>query len=284
MSAPSAKPATSSDSRTLPDVCLIAFAWQVHPAYPLIVAGNRDEFFARPTAPADWWADGRTVAGRDLKAGGTWMGLSRDGRFAALTNVRDPSSVQPEAPSRGALVGRFLDDDRPAETVLDDIASDAHRYNGFNLLAMQWSTDPDRRGMWIASQATVERVDPGLHGLSNARLDTPWPKVDAAIAAARESVSAATSADDLIERLFAMLADRAIAPDERLPRTGVTLPVERALSAAFIRMPGYGTRASTVVLVDRDGDATFVERSCEPDAAVEERRFELAFASAARVT
>lgn len=254
-------------------MCLIAFAWQVHEDYPLIVAGNRDEFFARPTAPADWWAGGRMVAGRDLKAGGAWMGLSRDGRFAALTNVRDPSSMRPDAPSRGVLVGRFLNDERPAETVLDDIARAARDYNGFNLLAMQWSGEPERRRMWAVSRAAVERIDAGIHALSNARLDTPWPKVDAAIAATRTAATAAIGRDDLIERLFAMLADRTIAPDERLPRTGVALSIERALSAAFIRMPGYGTRASTVLLIDRSGCATFVERSCEPDAAVGERRF-----------
>ncbi len=257
-------------------MCLIAFAWQAHPEYPLIVAGNRDEFFARPTAPAGWWPDERIVAGRDLKAGGTWMGISRNGRFAALTNVRDPASVQPDAPSRGALVGRFLDDAAPAEAVLDGIARDAHRFNGFNLLATQWSTEPGRGRMWIVSHGSVDAIEPGVHGLSNAGLDTSWPKVDAAIERTRRAAADATDRDDLIGRLFAMLADRTIAPDQRLPRTGVDLPVERALSAAFIRMPGYGTRASTVLLVDRDGGATFVERSCEPDADVTERRHDFA--------
>ena len=261
-------------------MCLIALAWQAHPDFPLVVAGNRDEFFARPTAPADWWPDRPMLAGRDLRAGGTWMGVSRSGRFAALTNHRDPSAQRADTPSRGALVGDFLFDDGESEAVLQSIADAAHRYNGFNLLAGQWHGST---GLWAVTSEAGSRptpIAPGVHALSNARLDTPWPKVDRAIAATRAALQSAASPDGLVDDLFAMLADRRIADDASLPSTGVARDVERALSAPFIRMPGYGTRASTVFIVDREGHATFVERRCEPDVAVEERRYPF---SAARV-
>lgn len=253
-------------------MCLIAFAWQAHDDYPLIVAGNRDEFFARPTASADWWPDGRVLGGRDLRAGGTWMGVSRDGRFAALTNHRDPSSQRPDAPSRGRLVGDFL----AGEAALENIAREAGRFNGFNLLAARWRSDTLPPAMWIVSNAGSpgpKPVAPGVHGLSNARLDTHWPKVDYAIAATHDAMRAAATPDALVERLFTILDDRTIAADADLPETGVPLETERALSAVFIRMQGYGTRASTVLLVDREGHATFVERRREPDALPDERRF-----------
>lgn len=258
-------------------MCLIAFAWQAHDDFPLIVAGNRDEFFERPTAPADWWPDGVRLAGRDLRAGGTWMGVARNGRFAALTNHRDPTAMRADAPSRGALVGDFLAAGCPPAAALEQIAGTAARYNGFNLLAAQWSaTRADAMGMWVVSgpaDATPLGIVPGVHALSNARLDTSWPKVDRAGDALRTVVKTVRSVDALVDDLFALLDDRTIADDRDLPRTGVPLAVERALSAAFIRMPGYGTRASTVLVVDRHGRATFVERRCEPDRPFVEQRF-----------
>jgi uncharacterized protein with NRDE domain len=256
-------------------VCLIAFAWQAHADYPLIVAGNRDEFFARPTASADWSADGRTLAGKDLKGGGTWMGVSRDGRFAALTNYRDPPAFRPDAPSRGELVDRVLRE-ASMDATLRDIAKTSARFNGFNLLAARWRPDDDANGLWIVSSSVASRpapVAPGIHGLSNAVLDTPWPKVNRAVDGMREALATSPDTDTLVERLFALLTDDAIVPDVRLPRTGVSLEFERALSATFIRMPGYGTRSSTVLIVDRRGHETFVERRCEPDVPVAERRF-----------
>ena len=262
-------------------MCLIAFAWQAHPDHPLVVAGNRDEFFARPTAPADWSHDERVLAGRDLRAGGTWMGVSRGGRFAALTNHRDPTALRPDAPSRGELVDRFLSADGPASPVLDAIAREAGRYNGFNLLAARWTADA--ADMWIVSGPVARRVAPGVHALSNARLDTPWPKVERAIERTRDAIDVATGTDTLIDGLFAMLGERSVADDAKLPRTGVPLDVERALSAAFIRMPGYGTRSSTVLVVDRRGRCTFVERRCEPGAPSVDRRFVFERITAVRV-
>lgn len=253
-------------------MCLIAFAWQAHADYPLVVAGNRDEFFARPTAPADWWADAPMLAGRDLRAGGTWMGVTRAGRFAALTNYRDPASQRADAPSRGSLVGDFLTRAATPSVALESLASDAPRFNAFNLMAAQWTGE--KTGLWIVSGSEVNAIEPGVHALSNARLDTPWPKVDFAIERMREALASTTDRDGLIDRLSAMLDDRTIAADALLPRTGITLDTERALSAPFIRMPGYGTRASTVLIVDRTGHATFIERRCEPDEPIDERRFD----------
>ena len=261
-------------------MCLIAFAWQAHPEYPLIVAANRDEFFARPTAQADWWPDGRIVAGRDLRGGGTWMGVSRGGRFAALTNYRDPAAFRPEAPSRGELVGRFLSAN-DGDGALASIARDAARYNGFNLLAARWD-----QGMSMAivspGAAGPAPIAAGIHGLSNAHLDTAWPKVDAVVAGLTDAVDEAFTSDALTDRLFTMMSDRRIASDDRLPATGIPLDFERALSAPFIRVPGYGTRSSAVLLVDRSGTVTFVERRCEPDEPVGERRF--SFATEARAS
>ena len=255
-------------------MCLIAFAWRAHREFPLVVAGNRDEFFARPTAAADWWTDRELLAGRDLKAGGTWMGVAHNARFAALTNYRDPQNQRPDAPSRGSLVADFVTSDAPPLAALDRLAHDASRYNGFNLLAAQWQGDDG--GLWVVGGPDAARatpVAPGVHALSNARLDTSWPKVDYAIDGLRVALASEVDADGLVTAAFGMLDDRTIADDERLPTTGIPLATERALSAPFIRMPGYGTRASTVLVVERGGRATFVERRCEPDQPVDERRF-----------
>jgi uncharacterized protein with NRDE domain len=254
-------------------VCLITFAWQAHADYPLVVAANRDEFFARPTSSADWSSDGERLSGRDLRGGGTWMGVSRDGRFAALTNYRDPASYRADAPSRGELVDRFLTA-ADATGALDEIAHDNARFNGFNLLAARWNDDPVMSIVSHPAQNSVTTIAPGIHGLSNAHLDTAWPKVEAVTSGLHDALSAAPlDQDALIEGLFDLLSDRSITPDELLPKTGVPLEFERALSATFIRMPGYGTRSTTVLLVDRAGFATFVERRFEPDVPVEERRF-----------
>ncbi len=253
-------------------MCLIAFAWQADADYPLVVAGNRDEFFARPTAAARWSGDGRILSGRDLQGGGTWMGVSRDGRFAALTNHRDPTTIRPDAPSRGELVDRMLRAHYP-EAELDAIARDRARFNGFNLIAAQWHPRPAMVCVSHPGENDLRPIAPGVHGLSNARLDTAWPKVDGIKAVLGDALRSRHDRDTLIEHLFAALSDERIADDDELPHTGVPRDVERALSAAFIRLPGYGTRSSTVFVVDRDGEATFVERRCEPDAPLDERRF-----------
>ncbi len=241
-------------------MCLIVFAWREHPRYLLVFAANRDEFYDRPTVPARFWDDApHVLAGRDERAGGTWMGLARDGRFAAVTNHRDPSAEQQNAPSRGALVADYLRGEAGPHAYLDALAPKAARYNGFNLLAggpeALWyfsnRSGPDQSGVAPA------RVRPGVHGLSNAVLDTPWPKVEKSKAA----LGALLEADAVApEALLDLLSDAEPAPDGALPQTGVPEEWERALSSVFIETEGYGTRSSTALLVERSGEATFVER------------------------
>lgn len=238
-------------------MCLIVFAKDAYLDYRLIFASNRDEFYARPTAPAHAWEDApQVVGGRDEEAGGTWMGVRRDGAFAAVTNVRDLSQPRKDdAPSRGDLVADFLKTPRDPAAYLEGIAPRAGRYNGFNLLA----GTPERL-VYLTNQEDggPHVVPPGVHGLSNARLDTPWPKVErlkSALAAHLER--GAPDPDALLDLLY----DPEPAPDAALPDTGVGAEWERVLSAPFIVSEDYGTRASTVLLIGRDGRVTFVERS-----------------------
>lgn len=241
-------------------MCLILFAVDAHPAYRLVVAANRDEWFDRPAAPAAFWADAPSVlAGRDLEANGTWMGVTRGGRFAAVTNFRDPAASRPGAPSRGALVRDFLAGERAAEDYLRALARDAQQFNPFNLLV------GDAGGLFYFSNRadSIAPVAPGVHGLSNHLLDVPWPKVQLGKARLAERLRAEVDPDDLL----AVLDDPAPAPDQALPATGVPREWERALSPVRIRTPDYGTRASTVLLVSRDGSVTFVERSFDGTGA-----------------
>ena len=240
-------------------MCLILVAWQVHPDYPLVVAANRDEFFARPTAPAAFWKDASQVlAGRDLEAGGTWMGVTRTGRFAALTNFRDPAQNRAGAPSRGRLVADFLVGDETPLACLARIAPHARQCNGFNLLVGDGET------LWWSSNMGGEprRLEPGVYGVSNHLLDTPWPKVGAGKTALAHALDRLP--DD--EALFALLQDDGIHPDERLPQTGIPLEWERLLSSAFVKSPGYGTRSSTVLTIGRDGWTAFDEQTWLPGA------------------
>ena len=235
-------------------MCLILVAWRVHPDYPLVVAANRDEFFARPTAPAAFWRDApQILAGRDLEAGGTWLGITRGGRFAALTNFRDPAQNRSGAPSRGGLVAEFLAGRDAPQAYLDRIAPRASQCNGYNLLM------GDSESLWWSSNMGGEsrRLEPGVYGVSNHLLDTPWPKVGAGKTALAQAVDRLP--DD--QALFQLLRDDGIHPDEHLPQTGVPLDWERLLSSAFVKSPGYGTRSSTVVCVGRDGWASFDEQS-----------------------
>lgn len=244
-------------------MCLILVAWRTHVDHPLVVAANRDEYYQRATASADFWPDHpQLLAGRDLEAGGTWMGITRTGRFAALTNFRDPASHQPNALSRGALVADFLSGDVSIDHYLD--ALKPARYNGFNLLL------GDGEKLVAFSNVSGERHElaPGIHGLSNALLDTPWPKVGAG----KTALEAALAALPNEAPLFHLLRDDTIHPDAQLPATGVPLEWERLLSAAFIRSPDYGTRCSTVVTVSAGDVVTFDELSWLPNGMAGERR------------
>ncbi len=233
-------------------MCLILLAWQTHPDFPLLVAANRDEFHDRPTQAAHWWPDEpRIYAGRDLRAGGTWLGITRNGRFAALTNIRAPLRQQRDTRSRGEIVAAALRAQH-IDAFLLDIERTAHQYNGFNLLV------GDRETLWHlnSEQARADRVAPGIHALSNASLDTPWPKVIRGANALAEAVDRRADPEDL----FTLLSDDRLAPDESLPDTGVPQEWERWLSAIRIAAPGYSTRSQAVVAFPRAGEPQLIER------------------------
>lgn len=242
-------------------MCLIAFAWRAHPRYPLVLAANRDEAHARPTAALAEWPDLPDVfGGRDLEAGGSWLGLKADGRLAAVTNVRVASVKDAALRSRGELATDFLAGDATAETHAKALMLRAQHYGPFNLLLS------DGRTLVHASNRPAAHWQPvaaGVHGLSNGTLDAPWPKAEALKAAVAQWI---TRGDDDTAPLFAALADDTIASDERLPDTGVGMVLERLLSPPFIRGRTYGTRASTVVLVGADG-VRMEERRFGPDGA-----------------
>lgn len=232
-------------------MCLILVAWHAHPDYPLVVAANRDEFFARPAAPAAWWAGQGIFAGRDLEAGGTWLGVGRSGRFAGLTNFRDPARLRSGTPTRGALVADFLAGDESTAAALARLEHQGPRYNAFNLLVCDGAT----LGIYESERRAARLLEPGVHALSNHLLDTPWPKVKAGRSRLARALAALPDDTSLRE----LLRDDRPAPDAELPRTGVSLAWERMLSSAFIRAPGYGTRCSTVFTLDRHGWAHFTE-------------------------
>ncbi|MFC4486175.1 NRDE family protein [Tepidiphilus baoligensis] len=226
-------------------MCLIAFAWQVHPEYSLILAANRDEYFDRPAEPMHWWPDLPLLAGRDLTGGGTWLALSRTGRLAALTNYRDPTQHRAGAPSRGRLVVAAAMADDPPVDVLERIAEHKNDYPPFNLIVI----DRDEAAILESRTGRIGPISPGLHVLSNALLNTPWPKAERA----RTLLEKAIFPRPTQEGLITLLTDRSHAPDDLLPDTGIPADWERALSAIFVQAPGYGTRCSTFVLQHRDG-------------------------------
>ena len=241
-------------------MCLILFAHGAHPDYPLVIAANRDEYYQRPTAKAGFWEDHpQVLAGRDLECMGTWLGITRTGRFAALTNFRDPRERKTDAPSRGTLVSDFLVSEQEPQEYLEQVAGRAPRYNGFNLLA------GDVGGIYYFSSraGAVQQVAPGIHGLSNHLLDTPWPKVVRGTQRLRQALAHEPSTDLLLDLLY----DRDPAQPGELPDTGIGSEMERVLSPALIVSPQYGTRASTAVLFGRDGAVRFSERTILRDGA-----------------
>jgi len=240
-------------------MCLIVLAWQVHPDYPLVVAANRDEFFARPAAPAGFWVDHPDVlAGRDLQAGGSWLGVTRQHRFAALTNYREGSRQDPNAASRGALVADFLSGQDDPQRYLEALAQRGEQYNGFNLFV----GDGEHLAYYTNRGQGWRALEPGIYGLSNHLIDTPWPK----LAAAKTAFAAALAQLPATKAFFDLLAEREIVADAHLPETGVALEWERILSAVFVSSPDYGTRASTLLTLARSGQVTLTERSFGPGA------------------
>lgn len=237
-------------------MCLIFLAHRVHPRYPLILAANRDEFYQRPTVPAAFWeTEPQLLAGRDLKSGGTWLGIRRTGRIAALSNYRDPNSVRENAPSRGDLVTDFLLGDMPPAEYLALLRKRSHDYNGFNIIF------GDLKNLFFYSNRgeVPPLLQPGIHGLSNHLLDTPWPKVRKGKKALAEIL--ADEREPAVEEIFALLADRSPPDDSLLPDTGVGLETERLLAPLFISGPTYGTRSSSILLIDQNAEATFLERT-----------------------
>ncbi|WP_034297320.1 NRDE family protein [Herbaspirillum sp. RV1423] len=256
-------------------MCLIIFAWKVIPGMPLIAAANRDEFYQRPASAAGWWEDRPDIyAGRDLQAGGTWLGVTREGRFAALTNVRAPSEKRPDAPTRGKLVSDYLAGDFTPQQYVEHIRADAGQYNGFNLIAGDRDTL-----LWYSNKGDEDPrngqpLGYGVYGLSNALLDTPWPKVTRAKAQFASLLCQGAPE----ETFFELLSDSTRANDCRLPSTGVSLELERVLSSIFICSPDYGTRASTVVRVPIVGEPVLNElvvdpiTSCQAAPATEQQK------------
>jgi len=250
-------------------MCLAIVALDTHPRYRVVIVANRDEFHARPAAPAHWWTSG-ILAGQDLIGGGAWFGVTRSGRWALVTNFREGIPRDPDAPSRGRLVTGALRDPSPPLPCAAAIACEGARYHGFNLLVGEPTPQgeretreslPDDRSTaaYVSNRASgAIALYEGIHGLSNHLLETPWPKLvqsKARLAAALSGQALDTAA------AFALLADRQPADDATLPMTGVSRERERMLSSAFIVSPDYGTRCSTVFTLARDGNANFVERS-----------------------
>jgi uncharacterized protein with NRDE domain len=249
-------------------MCLLIFAWRVHPEFPLVFAGNRDEFHDRPAEATHWWWEPEGIlAGKDLRAGGSWLGINRNGRFAVVTNYREPEVATSGRRSRGELVVGFLASTRPVVDWMDELNARQDDYGGFNLIVSDGG-----QMHYLTNRGEDSRfLDPGIYGLSNHSLDTPWPKVTAA----RDGLRRCVEQDRLqSETLFQLLADRTPASEEELPDTGVPLEWERVLSPAFIVDPRYGTRAGTVVLMDAEGKIDFKERRFKPDGEMEgENRF-----------
>jgi len=239
-------------------MCLIAIAFHSCRQYPLIIAANRDEFYNRPTAALDYWDDQPDIlAGRDLEGMGTWLGMSTSGRIAAITNFRDPGAMAPKSrgPSRGLLVSEFLSSTDPPQTYLEKLHASNTVYSGFNLLVGNMGE------LWWYSNVGehMQALTPGIQAISNHLLNTPWPKVEKIKTELAAILDAGRPPE--AEALFARLADQRRPPDSDLPDTGIGLEWERTLSPVFISSPVYGTRASSVIFIDRSGQATFYERT-----------------------
>lgn len=242
-------------------MCLIVFAWQVVPGMPLVATSNRDEFYARPAAPAHWWDDAPNVyAGRDLRGQGTWQGISRDGKFAALTNIRAPSERRSDAPSRGALVSDYLRGELGAADYVSRLREQCDPYNGYNLLVGDSTTL-----IWYSNRGSGDArngkpLAPGIYGLSNGLLDEPWPKVVRTKANLCSLLCQA--APD--EAYFEMMTDTTQASECRLPKTGIDIELERILSSVCISTPDYGTRVSTLTQL-------YLPQGAPPAARLQER-------------
>lgn len=239
-------------------MCLTVFAYRVHKQYPLILATNRDEFYKRPTRPAQFWDEHpNLLAGQDLKAGGTWMGITKNHRFAALTNYRDMTNVKENAPSRGHLVSDFLKSDVSPVDYFQSLKPNAAEFNGFNLL---FGTT-DKLYYFNNEHIKLRELEAGYYSLSNAFLNTKWPKTEKALSDFKSLIENNTLKEN---QLFNLLQNTQTYPDHKLPSTGLPLEKERMVSSIFIQSDDYGTRCSTLLFADPDGETTFIEKSYRP--------------------
>ncbi len=237
-------------------MCLLVMGWRTHTDLPFVVAANRDEFYARPSLPAHFWKDQANIfAGKDLQAGGSWLGVNTTGRFAAITNIRNPASHDAKASSRGELVSGFLNTDISAESYAIDTIQMASRYNGFNLILCDGHT----LVYCSSGQDHPQILAPGIYALSNATLDTEWPKTRSA----RQKLENWLKNPEPVETLAGLLNNKQQAADHTLPKTGISEDMERALSAEFIELESYGTRCMTGLQVDQKGEAKFYELSID---------------------
>jgi len=234
-------------------MCLIYLAWKHHPHYKLILAGNRDEFYERPTREAGFWKDNpNLLSGKDLKGGGTWLGVTKDGKFSAITNYRDPRNIKKNAPTRGHLITNYLSVEESPKNYFMNIRDRLDHYNGFNLLL----GSVDALYYFNNIKKKLTSLDKGIYGLSNAFLNSPWPKVTDGLNDF-QSIISGTFNDD---HLFDLLTDTRLSTDERLPNTGIPFELEKKLSARFIRTELYGTCCSTVLTIDQHDNVSFTER------------------------
>lgn len=232
-------------------MCILAFAKNVIPEYPLILIGNRDEFFHRPTKSAFWWDNG-ILAGQDLEAGGTWLGINKQGKFATLTNYRDIPSIKSNVRSRGELTVDFLNGNNTGKTYMTDISKKADAYNGFNLLTWENGT----MHHFSNYENKINEVSDGVHVFSNALLDTPWYKTNLL----QNSFERLLTKSPNAEQYFDILSDDSTAPDKQLPQTGLSYDLEKAISSICVRTSDYGTCCSTVLMVNQQNEVTFIER------------------------
>jgi uncharacterized protein with NRDE domain len=236
-------------------MCLILFANDCHPKYKLVVASNRDEFYNRPTMPAQFWSDNPNIlAGKDLHQGGTWFGITTMGRFGALTNYRDPSNYNPHAPSRGYLVQNYLNSNISPQSYIENLDKEKAEYNGFNFLAGNYEIIY----YYSNQEKLIRKVEKGIHGLSNSLLDVPWPKVTKGTKALADCLQ---YEDINVEDLFSIMADKEMPDDQYLPQTGVGLEMERMLAPTYVVSDNYGTKSTSVILVDRNNNVQLWERS-----------------------
>ncbi|RPI71328.1 MAG: NRDE family protein [Ignavibacteriales bacterium] len=237
-------------------MCLIVFAYSHHPEYKLIFGANRDEFFERPSSPAHFWKDEPVLAGKDLKEGGTWCGITKTGRFAAITNYRNIKAIKKDAVSRGKIVTDFLTGTSSPELYSKGLTDSANQYNGYSLVFGNLS------GLYFFSNQTkkIEKIESGIHGLSNHLIDTPWFNVKRGKELLEQVIN---NGDNLTDNLLKILSDNTASTEDELPETGLDKETERKISSIFVDLPDYGTRSSTIILIDKNNNVTFIEKSLD---------------------